>query len=82
MRKENSMKRSIMLRQVIERLQHDGSVTPTDAKVDLKTGGYDTTKGNKEFLVTWSDPDFKAIKLAFYYVRVLQLPTARWNALG
>lgn len=61
------------------RLQADGTVTPTDAKVDLKTGAFDTTKGNTEFMLTWTDPEFNAVHKSFYYVRVLQLPTARWN---
>ena len=62
------------------RLQADGTVIPTDAQVDLKTGSYDNTKGSKEFLVTWTDPDFSHHQTSFYYVRVLQLPTARWNS--
>ena len=61
------------------RLNSDGSVTPTDAKVDLNTGAFDTTKGNAEFMLTWTDPDFNANHKSFYYARVLQLPTARWN---
>jgi len=61
------------------RLQDDGTVTPTDAKVNLETAAYDTTKGNTEFMITWSDSDFDANKISFYYVRVLQIPTARWN---
>lgn len=61
------------------RLQDDGTVTPTDAKVNLETAKFDTTKGNSEFMVTWSDPDFDANQISFYYVRVLQIPTARWN---
>ncbi len=62
------------------RLASDGSVTPTNAKVDLTTGSYDTTKGNKEFMLSWTDPDFDKSQTSFYYVRVLQIPTARWNS--
>jgi hypothetical protein len=29
--------------------------------------------------VTWSDPSFDAAEQAFYYVRVLQVPTWRWS---
>ena len=61
------------------RLQKDGTVLPTDAKVDLETGAFDTTKGNVEFMTTWKDPDFNKDVHAFYYVRVIQLPTARWT---
>jgi hypothetical protein len=61
------------------RLQKDGTVTPTDAKVDLKTGAFDTSKGSVEFMATWEDPKFDKTQNAFYYVRVIQLPTARWS---
>ncbi len=62
-----------------KRLQQNGQVTPTEAKVNLETGQYDTTKGSSQFMVTWTDPDFNSDHRAFYYVRVLQIPTARWN---
>ncbi|WP_136480113.1 DUF3604 domain-containing protein [Cognatitamlana onchidii] len=61
------------------RLNADGSVTPTDAQVDLKTGAFDNSKGATQFSLTWSDPDFNADEISFYYVRALQLPTARWT---
>lgn len=61
------------------RLQPDGTVIPTDAIVDLKTGAFDTSKGNTELMTTWTDPDFNDNQNAFYYARVLQLPTARWT---
>ncbi|MGB5243217.1 MAG: DUF3604 domain-containing protein [Lutimonas sp.] len=62
-----------------DRIQPDGKVLPTDAKVDLNTGAYDTNKGKTEFMLTWSDPEFNADELAFYYVRGIMLPTARWT---
>ena len=61
------------------RLNADGTVTPTDAKVNMETGAFDTTKGNAEFKTTWEDPDFDKTQHSFYYARVLQLPTARWS---
>lgn len=61
------------------RLQADGIVKPTDAKVDLKTGAFDDTKGSSEFMATWEDESFDATQHSFYYVRVIQLPTARWS---
>ena len=27
----------------------------------------------------WSDPDFDSAESAFYYVRVLEIPTPRWT---
>ena len=61
------------------RMNSDGTVTPTDAKVNLDTGAFDATKGSNEFMVTWEDKDFNPTVNAFYYVRVIQLPTARWT---
>ncbi|MFL0354282.1 DUF3604 domain-containing protein [Xanthomarina sp. GH4-25] len=61
------------------RLKPDGTVTPTDALVNLETAAFDTSKGAAEFMTTWTDPDFKVTDNAFYYARVLQIPTARWN---
>jgi hypothetical protein len=61
------------------RLQADGSVTPIDAPINLETGEFNTTKGDPELSGVWTDPDFDPAQQAFYYVRVLQLPTARWN---
>jgi hypothetical protein len=61
------------------RLNQEGTVTPTDAQVNLETGEPDNTKGSAEFMVTWIDPDFDASLNAFYYVRVIQMPTARWT---
>ncbi|MBJ18551.1 MAG: DUF3604 domain-containing protein [bacterium] len=38
-------------------------------------------EGEAEISVVWRDPDFDASALAFYYVRVLEVPTPRWNAI-
>jgi hypothetical protein len=39
----------------------------------------DATSGSKAFNVWWRDPSFDASERAFYYVRVLQVPTCRWS---
>lgn len=62
-----------------DRMQADGTVLPTDASVNLETGAPEMGKGSAEFMVTWNDPDFNPELHAFYYVRVIQLPTARWT---
>jgi len=61
------------------RMSEGGKVEPTDATVNKETGEFDKTKGNVEFTVTWSDPEFKPNYRSFYYTRVIQLPTARWS---
>ncbi len=48
--------------------------------VDVKDASYTNTIGEPELATVWRDPDFKADELAFYYVRVLEIPTPRWTA--
>jgi hypothetical protein len=43
----------------------------------LKTGRYSNTIGAAQLSVMWVDPNFDAKQRAFYYVRVLQIPTPR-----
>lgn len=62
-----------------ERLQADGSVTPINAPINIETGEFNTEKGDPELMAVWTDPDWNPEVEAFYYVRVLQLPTARWT---
>ena len=61
------------------RLQADGSVTPIDAPINMETGEFNTKKGDPELMGVWIDPTWVPEQEAFYYVRVLQLPTARWT---
>ncbi|MCB1351152.1 MAG: DUF3604 domain-containing protein [Rhodobacteraceae bacterium] len=62
-----------------DRLQADGSVTPIDAPIDMATGDFNTEKGDPELMTVWTDPDWVPDVEAYYYARVLQLPTARWT---
>ncbi|SFH85684.1 DUF3604 domain-containing protein [Albimonas pacifica] len=62
-----------------DRLQADGTVTPIDAPIDLATGAFNAEKGDPELMGVWTDPTWDPGQNAFYYVRVLQLPTARWT---
>lgn len=60
-------------------IKPDGSVASINAPVNLETAAFNTEKGSSEFITVWTDPDFDSTRKAFYYARVLQLPTARWN---
>jgi hypothetical protein len=58
-----------------------GKVIPVGSTVDVKKASYTNTIGNPELAVVWLDPAFNANERAFYYVRVLEIPTPRWPAL-
>ncbi len=62
-----------------DRLKDDGTVEPINAPIDLTTGQFNTEKGSPELMGVWTDPDYDPKQEAYYYIRVLQLPTARWN---
>src|SRR4030095_4836692 len=47
--------------------------------VDIKTATYTNTIGAVELKKVWKDPEFDPSLHAFYYVRVLQIPTPRWS---
>lgn len=48
--------------------------------VDLTDASYRNSIGAPELATWWSDPDFDPDQAAFYYVRVLEIPTPRWTA--
>ena len=47
--------------------------------VDLATATYTNTIGDALLTAFWQDPDFDPEEHAFYYVRVLEIPTPRWT---
>jgi len=61
-------------------LDSDGRLPAVGNTVDLQSGRYSNSVGQAEFAVKWMDPDFDPQHSAFYYARILQIPTPR-NAL-
>jgi hypothetical protein len=57
-----------------------GQVRPVGSTVDVKNATYTNSIGDPELAVVWVDPDFEQEELAFYYLRVLEIPTPRWTA--
>ncbi len=55
----------------------NGKLPVVGNTVDLKTGLYTNTIGASQFSAVWKDPQFDASQKAFYYARVLQIPTPR-----
>ena len=47
--------------------------------VDVATASYTNSIGDAVMAAHWSDPDFDPGESAFYYVRVLEIPTPRWT---
>jgi hypothetical protein len=58
-------------------LRGDGSLNPVGNTVDLSTGAYTNAIGDAQLSTVWEDPEFDSALRAFYYVRVLQIPTPR-----
>jgi hypothetical protein len=57
-----------------------GKVGSVGSTVDVEGASYTNSIGSSELAVVWTDPDFSRDELAFYYVRVLEIPTPRWTA--
>ena len=55
-------------------------VKPVGDTVNIPDASYINTIGDPELAVVWKDPDFDKDELAFYYLRVLEIPTPRWTA--
>ncbi len=57
-----------------------GRVPPVGNTVDLATASWSNSIGDPELIVVWTDPQFDPSLRAFYYARVLEIPTPRWTA--
>jgi hypothetical protein len=58
----------------------DGKLPPVGDTVDLPTATWTNTIGDPELAAVWRDPDFDPSLRAFYYGRVIEIPTPRWTA--
>lgn len=57
----------------------DGRLEPVASTVDAGKANYANTVGAAEFATRWVDSDFDPDAAAFYYVRVIEIPTPRWT---
>ncbi len=58
-----------------------GVVPPIGSTVDVENATYTNTIGAVELKAVWTDPDFDPSLHAFYYARVLEIPTPRWTTI-
>ncbi|MDP6978980.1 MAG: DUF3604 domain-containing protein [Myxococcota bacterium] len=59
---------------------HDVKVAATTGHTaDARTASYINSIGETQLTAVWRDPDFDANERAFYYLRVVEIPTPRWN---
>ena len=58
-----------------------GRVPAIQSTVDLEKATYTNTVGSTELKTVWTDPEFDASLHAFYYARVLEIPTPRWTLI-
>ena len=57
-----------------------GRAPPVGSTVNVAAASYANTIGDPTLAAVWADPDFDPGERAFYYVRVIQIPTPRWTA--
>jgi hypothetical protein len=54
--------------------------SPVGNTVNVAEASYSNSIGDSFMAAAWTDPDFDAEQRAFYYVRVLEIPTPTWLA--
>ena len=57
----------------------DGKLPSVGNSVNINDATWDNSIGSTELKSVWTDPDFDPTEEAFYYVRVLEIPTPRWT---
>jgi hypothetical protein len=57
----------------------DGKLPAVGNTVDVENATFTNAIGEPILFAHWVDPDFDPSQRAFYYVRVLEIPTPRWT---
>jgi hypothetical protein len=61
------------------KIDANGKLPAVGNTVDVANANWTNTIGASELAVVWTDPNFDPKQKAFYYVRVLEIPTPRWS---
>ena len=61
------------------KLDASGKLPPVGNTVDVKNANWTNTIGASELGTVWTDPEFDPKQKAFYYARVIEIPTPRWS---
>lgn len=59
-------------------LGENGKLPAVGNTVDVQNANWTNTIGASELGAVWTDPDFDSSVPAFYYARILEIPTPRW----
>ena len=60
-------------------LDDSGKLRPVGNTVDPSTATYTNSIGEAQLSALWADPEFDPEQEAFYYTRILEIPTPRWT---
>jgi hypothetical protein len=60
------------------KVDQNGKLPPVGNTVDVKLATWSNTIGSAELIAAWQDPEFDPAERAFYYARILEIPTPPW----